>query len=203
MTRLRTEDIEHILGDLKAYDQQLLVRTGNTLKGIALHATGLSEGELLRSEALFSDSVSGTSATSAHVLAVQADPPLDLMITSSEDPVREGTALTITMTVSNPSAVDTQTNVVLQAVTPDFMQFSSAQMAPPGSCSSSLCSPGDTITWTLASLAPGETWVVRYSDTITTAADDGALLTADAMVMADGVSAVQDSHTVVVTEAAP
>ena len=45
MTRLRTDDIKHILQELKAYDQQLLDKTGNTLKGIALHALGLHDDE--------------------------------------------------------------------------------------------------------------------------------------------------------------
>ena len=45
MTRLRTEDIEHIPHELKAYDQQLLNKTGKTLKGIALHALGLGDSE--------------------------------------------------------------------------------------------------------------------------------------------------------------
>jgi len=45
MTRLRAEDIEHIAQALKAYDQQLLSRTGHTLKGIACHALGLLEDE--------------------------------------------------------------------------------------------------------------------------------------------------------------
>ncbi len=45
MTRLRTEDIEHIPRELKAYDRQLLNQTGNTLKGIAFHAVGLLDRE--------------------------------------------------------------------------------------------------------------------------------------------------------------
>ena len=45
MTRLRTEDIRHILWELKAYDQQLLNKTGKTLKGIACHAADLREDE--------------------------------------------------------------------------------------------------------------------------------------------------------------
>ena len=43
MTRLRTEDVDHIPRELKAYDQQLLSMTGKTLKGIALHAVGLPD----------------------------------------------------------------------------------------------------------------------------------------------------------------
>ena len=46
MTRLRTEDIEHIPHELKAYDQQLLKNTGNTLKALASHAVGLPDSEL-------------------------------------------------------------------------------------------------------------------------------------------------------------
>jgi len=45
MTRLRTEDIKHISQELKGYDQQLLKKTGNALKGIAFHAVGLSDNE--------------------------------------------------------------------------------------------------------------------------------------------------------------
>lgn len=41
MTRLRTEDIEHIPGTLDAYDQRLVDATGRPLKGVACHATGL------------------------------------------------------------------------------------------------------------------------------------------------------------------
>ena len=162
--------------------------------------SGLPDGELLRSEAQFNDSVSGASAKSATVVAVQASSPLDLMITSSKDPVREGTALTITMTVSNTSG-GTLSNVVLQAVTPEYMQFYEVQTSPIGDCASSIvCSPGDSLTWLLGSMGPGEIRVVRYSASVSPSAVDGALLVADAMVIADGVSAVQDTHAVVVRE---
>jgi pyrrolysine biosynthesis protein PylD len=46
MTRLRTDDIDHILQDFNAYDQQLLNQTGHTLAGIACHAHGLPEEAL-------------------------------------------------------------------------------------------------------------------------------------------------------------
>ena len=45
MTRLCTDDIEHIRRELKAYDQQLLDKTGRTLKAIALHALGPADSE--------------------------------------------------------------------------------------------------------------------------------------------------------------
>ena len=45
MTRLRTDDIKHIPRELKAYDRQLLNKTGNTLKGIAFHAVDLLDYE--------------------------------------------------------------------------------------------------------------------------------------------------------------
>jgi pyrrolysine biosynthesis protein PylD len=45
MTRLRSEDIEHIRHELKAYDQQLSNTTGKTLKGIAFCALGLADSE--------------------------------------------------------------------------------------------------------------------------------------------------------------
>jgi pyrrolysine biosynthesis protein PylD len=45
MTRLRTEDIKHITQELGKYDQELLKKTGNTLKRIALHVIGLPDYE--------------------------------------------------------------------------------------------------------------------------------------------------------------
>ena len=45
MTRLRTEDIKHIPQELKVYDQQLLDKTGKTLKGIASYAVDLPDNE--------------------------------------------------------------------------------------------------------------------------------------------------------------
>ena len=45
MTRLRTEDVEHIRCELGAYDQQLISRTGKDLKGVASYAIGVSDGE--------------------------------------------------------------------------------------------------------------------------------------------------------------
>jgi len=45
MTRLRTEDVECIPQTLKAYDQQLLIKTGQSLKGIACHALGMADDE--------------------------------------------------------------------------------------------------------------------------------------------------------------
>ncbi len=43
MTRLRTEDIEYIPQALRAYDRQLLNKTGHTLKGIVCHALDLQD----------------------------------------------------------------------------------------------------------------------------------------------------------------
>lgn len=43
MTRLRTGDIKDISGQLAGYDNQLLHRTGHTLRGIACHALGIPE----------------------------------------------------------------------------------------------------------------------------------------------------------------
>ncbi len=99
------------------------------------------------------------------------------------------------------NAVPSSIGSALQAVTPDYMQFSSAQTTPTGTCPSTFCNPGSTVTWTLGTMAPGEIQVVRYSATISTGANDGALLTADAVVTADGVSAVQDTPASAVSRA--
>jgi len=166
----------------------------------------LSIGELLRSSAHFDDSVSGASARSEHVLATATSTPLDLAITSSSDPVQDGlTSLIIKMTVSNPTNV-TQTNVNLQALTPRYFSIAPATEAvPPGVCltGSSTCGAGDVMQWSLGSLAPGDVKQVSYTDPLSSSAVDGALLTADALVTANGIPVIQSSRTVVVSELAP
>jgi len=166
--------------------------------------SGLADGQLLHSEGRFDDSISDKLTSAAHVLAVATSSPLKLAITSSSDPAEDGIAVTFTLTVSN-SGTEVQTNVALQAVTPLGMSIAPAsESTPAGICltGSSTCAAGDVMQWSLISLAPGEVRVIRYADAITTAAIQGELVTADAMVTANGVTAVQDSHTVVVSELA-
>jgi len=162
--------------------------------------------ELLRSSAYFDDSTSGAFASSEHVLATATSTPLDLAVTSSSDPVQDGsTSLIIRMTVSNPTNV-MQTNVNLQALTPRYLSIAPASEAvPAGVCltGSSTCAAGDVMQWSLGSLAPGDVRQVSYTDPLSSAAVDGALLTADALVTANGKPVIQSSHTVVVSELAP
>ena len=140
------------------------------------------------------------------MVAVNAVSPLDLAITSSVDPIEDGTALTLTMTVSNPGAV-AQSNVLLSALVPPYFSsfYPGSQAVPAGACvaGGAYCTPGETLAWSLGTLAPGEVRVVRISDAVSTAANDGALLPVEAMVTADGVSAIQATHTVVVSELTP
>jgi len=46
MTRLREEDLKFIGQDLNSYDADLVKKTGLNLKGIALRAAGISEGQM-------------------------------------------------------------------------------------------------------------------------------------------------------------
>ena len=46
MTRLQTSDIAKISDQLQAYDEDLVSKTGHTLRQIACHAVGLKEREV-------------------------------------------------------------------------------------------------------------------------------------------------------------
>lgn len=48
MTRLQTSDIAKISDQLQAYDEELISKTGHTLRQIACHAVGLKEKEVVR-----------------------------------------------------------------------------------------------------------------------------------------------------------
>lgn len=51
MTRLRTQDLAAVGGDLEGYDRSLQARTGLTLRGLACRAAGLAEPEFVRRSA--------------------------------------------------------------------------------------------------------------------------------------------------------
>ena len=137
---------------------------------------GLTEGALLRAEAAFG--TGDTVGTGAHVVAVNSSPPLDLSITTSADPVQDGTLLTVTLTVSNPTAVD-RSNVVLEAVVPAWMSVGSGEVSPAGACSGLWdCTAGEVLSWTLPSLGAGGQWIVRYSSVLSNLASDGDPLSA-------------------------
>ena len=173
---------------------------------VAQVGAGLDDGALLRAEARFADSAETASASAAHVVAVSAVSPLELAITSSVDPVEDGTALTLRMTVSNPGAV-AQSDVLLSALVPPYFSsfYPDSQSLPPGACADAgaYCTPGETVSWSLGTLAPGEARVFEMSANVSTGANDGALLSGEAMVSASGTSAIQATHTVVVSELAP
>jgi len=46
MTRLRSNDVAEIPSQLKAYDEELVLKTGHTLRQIAYHAVGLKEKDV-------------------------------------------------------------------------------------------------------------------------------------------------------------
>ncbi len=46
MTRLQSDDISGISSQLKAYDEELLVKTGHNLRQIACHAMELKERKM-------------------------------------------------------------------------------------------------------------------------------------------------------------
>ena len=51
MTRLQSFDIEKISASLNLYDEQLLAKTGRTLRGVSCYAAGLDEKEFLEKSA--------------------------------------------------------------------------------------------------------------------------------------------------------
>ena len=54
MTRLQTSDLANITAQLQAYNEELISKTGHTLRQIACHAVGLNEREAIKSMATLS-----------------------------------------------------------------------------------------------------------------------------------------------------
>ncbi len=155
---------------------------------------GAVNGTLLTAESVVSGEVDGVPVTStgSTVTAVQSTPPLLLNISASPDPVRSTEHLYYALTVSNPTG-SILTNVILEALLPDYTRIYEAETTGDGDCvgtSLSHCTTGNAVRWQLGNLAPGEVRTVQMSpDLVYGPPPDGTVLRLEATVSYSGGTA--------------
>ena len=127
-----------------------------------------------------------------------AEAALTLTLEMNPDTVQAGQRLRTELTVTNDGG-GSVTNVVLQADYPSNVNnLSQGLLTGGGSCSGSVCSSGDLVTWNLGTLAPGAGVTVTMPMVVNGATADGTSITLTAAVTGDAVTTVNDSHSVVV-----
>ncbi len=129
--------------------------------------------------------------------ATPSDAPLSLTMAAGPDPVRPGERANYTLTVTNPSST-TRTNVTLRSLLPGYL--SSYSFSGTGAdCPGGRCDAGETATWLLGELPPGQSRTVFYSFEVYSRTAEGTILRGLATASADGVSDVTAAQDVVVT----
>jgi acyl dehydratase len=186
--------VEWSLGTLAAGEagrQQVVVSVG----------AGLAAGTVLGVDAAQLSATVNFLSETARAMAVTrvgSEAPLVLGLEMNPDPVRPGQRLRGELTVTNPSG-GTLFGVVLQARFPDGVNnLNQSFLTGGGTCSGSVCSSGDLVTWNLGTLPPGAGVTVALPMGVSNGLVDGQLMHLDAEVRADGGRQLLSAHTVAV-----
>ena len=133
----------------------------------------LDDGDLLRLRAEIEPNLSTENAVAASYITTIKDPePLDLKIGVSRKTVQPDGSITFMFTASNTGIADL-TDIAARLILFGSMDTFSE---PPGfDCSTSGCNSNEAATWTIGTLAPGESRTVFYRTFISGSAVPGAL----------------------------
>jgi hypothetical protein len=120
------------------------------------------------------------------VTRVATSRALDLAMTVVPNPAQPGQTLQTDLTVTNQSG-STLFGVVLLARFPDGVNnLGQASLTGGGTCSGTICSAGDLVTWDLGTLTAGAAVTVSMPPVVSNGLVDGQLLVIDASVTSDG-----------------
>jgi uncharacterized repeat protein (TIGR01451 family) len=131
-------------------------------------------------------------------MMVQAQ-DLNLSFNANKSPVQPGASVTYTVHVSNTGSADVAGATVTIPIPAVIEGFSvSANNDPDNvSCSFSTCDEGETLTWTVGTLQPGQSRVLIYRPVVPSSAPN-TTVTAIATLSASGQSDVSESVDVIV-----
>ena len=141
---------------------------------IVLPDASLNDGDVLEAEAeIDPNEATEPVARSSAQVPVRATVPLRLEYAVSQTAAGAGDPLTYTLTATNTGPVDL-TDVSARLLFPGFI--SRLSFPPPGFSCSSFCDANEVATWTVGTLAPGESRTVFFRTTISGSAPQGELL---------------------------
>ena len=137
--------------------------------------------------------------TSVHA---QSAAPLNCALSLNPDPVVPGQTLTAQILVANGSTSQPATGVSVRLILPNGLSFISRNAFPTPD-SFGLYSAGDLCTWTLGTVAPGESRLVTVPFSVSSSLASGGSLQVRPVVVTTGLSDIQLSETAVLATALP
>lgn len=133
-------------------------------------------------------------------------PPLNLSVEVNPDPARPGETLNVSLVVTNTGGSQL-TGVTLQVALPTRIQsFLDNLSNGGGRCGIqqfNTCNPGDTISWNLIVLSPGDTAVLRMPPILAPGTPNGTMVPFVATLSADGGLSVMRTYNVEVQSQTP
>jgi uncharacterized repeat protein (TIGR01451 family) len=161
----------------------------------------MTAGSQLRSEA---HAEVGSSDTERARASTQSPIGTRLLTSTASGPggaVVPGDRPTVSVLVENPSTTATVNDIQIDLQLPLGIALIAQAQRPGSTCSSVNCGPGQTVSWTIAELAPGASTEVSIQPDISNGTE-GSLLLFDSETTVTGVP-VTVSSTIVRVEAAP
>lgn len=144
----------------------------------------------------FSPLVGDERTRASLVTRVQAAPVLQLVPAIGPSPARNGEVLREAYTVTNRSASPVLGTVLALRIPTEGVNGASSITATGGlRCSDSFCDPGELVSWSLGTLAPGASVTLLALATTSGSFASGRPIVFDAEVTADGVPGAAARHT--------
>jgi uncharacterized repeat protein (TIGR01451 family) len=164
-------------------------------------APGLQGGDLLEAGLEFGVGAASIARAEVVTSVVAAAPGATVEVSASPDPVRPGEKLWVTVTFANRTAAQVN-NWTVSATVPQYTTvFSDEDSGALCNGFVNSCGPGETLTWTVPSLAAGESRSVMFAATVATGSGtplDGTVLRTTAKATSDLPGEVSGSADVVV-----
>jgi hypothetical protein len=127
-----------------------------------------------------------------------SDTPIRASLAVTPDPTQSNERMSVAVTISNPSS-EPADDVVVDLRIPQFLNaIPNSELSGNGACPGTGCTAGETATWSLGSLAAGESTMVTLPPVVASGTADGTLISFNAEVRAtDQVPALTSATTVV------
>ncbi|MBW2189816.1 MAG: hypothetical protein JRG93_09550, partial [Deltaproteobacteria bacterium] len=151
-------------------------------------------GEQVRTQAVIFDTDDPLDQTRATVQTPVGESPLVAFLEVNQDPARQNELGNLSVTVTNPSTLDTRNEVTVQLHLPQgIARLFAPQISTGGICTSTSCVGGQDINWAVGSLGPGESRVVSIEPTVLGGVENGALIDYEVDVRVNSATAVQQT----------
>jgi len=127
-------------------------------------------------------------------------PRLVAEVEVNPNPAKPDEVLHVAVTVSNPTTSETVNDINVAIPVPAGLKNILTSHRPGGSCTSSQCYSGQTVSWAVASLGPGESTTVWMTPIVASATATGTEMQFDAEVTSSSGAAASGSSTTIVDD---